>query len=673
MFRRSSYASVAAGNSGQPPQTAPTRSGAFSHLVGSNPSSGAQANYPSTSHSRPHPRSVDIDGHNNMSTSWGRNGPLPSYTSQFGYLNGYGGGIPDGPLPSFFVPSYLRGSKHAEKLEEVHNARVAAHRDREYRSTHSSNTGSLSTSSSSVNLHKGAPSHRGLTHDIVERAPVYVEEPVVPWPTKWNDMDKYAQMEIDEGGRQAKYGGTPKPHDEAASVRADHPMPRQCGIYYYEITVVSKGKDGRMIGVGFCGPKVVLSRIPGWEPESYAYHGDDGQLFSNATTGKPYGPKFGTLDVIGCGINFRTGTAFFTKNGHYIGTAFKDIKNNQVYYPTVGMKRPGETLRANFGQEPFAFDIDKMVQAEKASIQAEIARAKSPHQDKIDETDFIQGFVRQYLTHDGYVDTARAFKEEVIEEVKALAADGDEEPSYVEAEEDLDAINRQKIRAAIVGGDIDKALKHTSAYYPSVLRDNENIYFKLRCRKFIEMIRRCSELTVQYRTTPSKRSTTSTSNNRNSTATDEYDFEMELDEQLGVHNNGASWGDGADLHADEDDDIEDKEAKLSQLMTETLEYGMELKSEFSNDPRREVKRALEDTFALIAYENVRESSLAPLLDTAGRTPVAEELNSAILVSLGKSSSAALERLVQQTEALVNELGDDGGPGAFINVRRDFLM
>ena len=74
-----------------------------------------------------------------------------------------------------------------------------------------------------------------------------------------------------------------------------------------------------MIGVGFSGPKVVLSRIPGWEPESYAYHGDDGQCFSNTTSGKPYGPKFGTLDVIGCGINFRTGTAFFTKNGHYIG------------------------------------------------------------------------------------------------------------------------------------------------------------------------------------------------------------------------------------------------------------------------------------------------------------------------------------------------------------------
>jgi hypothetical protein len=74
-----------------------------------------------------------------------------------------------------------------------------------------------------------------------------------------------------------------------------------------------------MIGVGFSGPKVALTRIPGWEPDSYAYHSDDGQCFSNSTVGKAYGPKFTTLDVIGCGINFRTGTAFFTKNGHHLG------------------------------------------------------------------------------------------------------------------------------------------------------------------------------------------------------------------------------------------------------------------------------------------------------------------------------------------------------------------
>jgi hypothetical protein len=576
-----------------------------------------------------------------------------------------GGGVQD--IPPFFVPSYLRGSKHAEKLQEAHKAKVAA--QREFRSTQSSNAGSLSTSSSSVNLHKLAGSHRGLTHEVIERAPVFVDEPVSPWPTKWSESDKFAQLDIEDGGRQAKFSGSQKTHDEAASVRADCPMPRQCGIYYYEVTVVSKGKDGRMIGVGFSGPKVALSRIPGWEPDSFAYHGDDGQIFNNTTSGKNYGPKFGTLDVIGCGINFRTNTAFFTKNGHILGTAFRDLKPNMPYYPTIGMKKPGETLRANFGQEPFAFDIDKMVQDEKAAIQENINRtsftpsaASAP-----DETQFIHRLISQYLAHDGYVETAQAFAEEIVDEARALANDDDATIPYEEAVEDMDALNRQKIRAAILEGDIDKALKHTQAYYPSVLRDNENIYFKLRCRKFIEMIRDCNELTTQCQSTHTSKHPASNPNKRNSTATDEYDFQMELDEQFGVNNPTPSLDDI------DDDDLDDKQAKLQQLTANTIAYGQELGAEFANDPRREVKQALKDTFALIAYENAKESSLAPLLEIDGRVPVAEELNSAILVSLGKSSSAAIERLVQQTEALVGELAEEGGAGAFVNVRKDFLQ
>lgn len=42
------------------------------------------------------------------------------------------------------------------------------------------------------------------------------------------------------------------------------------------------------------------------------------------------------------------------------------------------------------------------------------------------------------------------------------------------------------------------------------------------------------------------------------------------------------------------------------------------------------------------------------------------------VSLGKNSEAALERLYQQTEVLVNEISE-GGAGAFINVRNDLLL
>lgn len=102
--------------------------------------------------------------------------------------------------------------------------------------------------------------------------------------------------------------------------------------------------------------------------------------------GKHYGPTFSTGDTIGCGVNFRTGNAFFTKNGRCLGTfhseqlghmtialdmicanmtfsgqAFKEVKGK--LYPSIGMKKPGEHIRVNFGQTPFMFDINSLMKA----------------------------------------------------------------------------------------------------------------------------------------------------------------------------------------------------------------------------------------------------------------------------------------------------------------------
>jgi hypothetical protein len=244
MSRRNSYAQVASGTTGSSQTNpVPARRGlpqnfnAFAHLVNAGPTAQSAA------HPR-HSRSHDADSHHNsMSTSLSRSGPLPSFPNKTGYMEAYGA-APEGPVAAFFVPSYLRGSKHAEKLEEVHKARVAAAAQRDYRSTHSSNAGSLSTSSSSINLHKASSMHRGLSHEVIERAPLVVEEHAAPWPTRWSDTDKILNIEIEDGGRQAKFTGSNKTHDDSSSVRTDYPMPRQCGIYYYEVTVVNKGKDG---------------------------------------------------------------------------------------------------------------------------------------------------------------------------------------------------------------------------------------------------------------------------------------------------------------------------------------------------------------------------------------------------------------------------------------------
>lgn len=241
MFRRGSYAQVASGNTGSSQQNSGvSQSGQFARLTNSG---SIPLGTSSLGHSR-HARSLDADGHHSsMSNSLGRSGTIPSYTSHASHMGGYSG-LHDGGVPAFFVPSYLCGSRYAEKLEEDHKTRIAA-LYREQRSTNSSNAASLSTSSSSVNLHKPVHSYRGLAHEIIERAPPYTEEPVALWPTRWDERDKHPQMEIEEDGRLAKFAGAGKSgHDEAAAIRTDRPMPRQCGLYYYEVTVVSKGKDG---------------------------------------------------------------------------------------------------------------------------------------------------------------------------------------------------------------------------------------------------------------------------------------------------------------------------------------------------------------------------------------------------------------------------------------------
>jgi hypothetical protein len=129
----------------------------------------------------------------------------------------------------------------------------------------------------------------------------------------------------------------------------------------------------------------------------------------------------------------------------HVETAFRDLKPNTPYYPTVGMKKTNEALLANFGQGPFLFDIDKMVLEEKAAIQAEFTRSSGPYKEKVstDETQFIHTLIGQYLAHDGYVDTARVFAEEVCEEVKALANNEDANIPYMNTEEDIDATQRQ--------------------------------------------------------------------------------------------------------------------------------------------------------------------------------------------------------------------------------------
>ena len=52
---------------------------------------------------------------------------------------------------------------------------------------------------------------------------------------------------------------------------------------------------------------------------SWGYHGDNGNSYTEKGFGAEYGPTYGGGDVIGCGYNALNKSIFFTKNGENLG------------------------------------------------------------------------------------------------------------------------------------------------------------------------------------------------------------------------------------------------------------------------------------------------------------------------------------------------------------------
>lgn len=225
------------------------------------------------------------------SASWRRSSGLPPYSRQFANIPEYAGAAaspgptsagtglptttsspalllsssssssPSSPFydPSFFVPSYLRNSRYVARLETARRSKLAAIQ-REPLQQQQQQQPSLSASSSHVNLHRMAPSHRGMTYDIVEKEPAVttttasaaaaaaLEDKPQPLPSRWNESDRHEGLDLTNDGMEVRYmGHVHKPDHEAASVRADFPMPREAGIYYYEATILVKPKDAYVL------------------------------------------------------------------------------------------------------------------------------------------------------------------------------------------------------------------------------------------------------------------------------------------------------------------------------------------------------------------------------------------------------------------------------------------
>ena len=84
------------------------------------------------------------------------------------------------------------------------------------------------------------------------------------------------------------------------------------------------------------------------------------------------------------------------------------------------------------------------MQREKQYLQAEVNKANvASLNPPLDETRLVQELVAQYLAHEGYVETARAFAGEMNEDSMALAKRTGKSVKELGSTEDFDATNRQ--------------------------------------------------------------------------------------------------------------------------------------------------------------------------------------------------------------------------------------
>ena len=299
------------------------------------------------------------------------------------------------------------------------------------------------------------------------------QRPLERSPTRLNTTSLPNQLlYIAKDRLTVTYKGSSQHQNDVGAVRSDCPVPLNRKAYYYEVHVVNAGEKGT-IAIGFAAGDFKLQRHPGWEPNSYGYHGDTGHKFAGSPNGSEFGPSFGTGDVVGAGIHLEKQQIFFTKNGKFMKVAFEHVQGE--LYPTIGLHSRAECVEVNFGQKPFLYDLDGMLEEEKAKLQSEI---KGAHV----SSGTVHCIVRRYLLHYGYAATLNAFDEFCgIEPMN-------DDPMYEVEKAGLEL--RKQLRHDIVHGRIDQVLTVLKDQYPKLITDMAaDILFTLFCQKFIELVR----------------------------------------------------------------------------------------------------------------------------------------------------------------------------------------
>lgn len=372
------------------------------------------------------------------------------------------------------------------------------------------------------------------------------------------------------------------------------------------------------------------------------------------------------------------------------GLVFDNIEKGFDIYPSVGLRHNSESIRVNFGHVAFKYAIEDHVDTQRNVVWSQIqstkldwdvlqgrpkdevddhkegkSAASVPKGGALDEEQMqspIRKLVLSYLAHHGYARTARAFqvqcegpREEAVKEEHDMDTDSPQasssRPSRLDAELDLRA--RIDIVNAVLKGDIDAAITQTQAHHPTVLeREQGLMLFKLRCRKFVELILEASEALKRVQAEEQLRV-------REQDAAKAMEVEeMDGMEQDGMDGVGAMDVDdpSPEAHAPSSHTAAVRDASprspvsaspsavvAREALHTAINYGQTLEASYKSDVRAEVRSHLKRTFGVVAFADplAAGGEVAEMAGQEARARLANELNQAIL---GMSTSL-LEALV----------------------------
>ncbi|RVD83591.1 uncharacterized protein DFL_007975 [Arthrobotrys flagrans] len=187
-------------------------------------------------------------------------------------------------------------------------------------------------------------------------------------PTRMSSTKKSKYIEVSEDGLIITEPDLPDEIsniDEeivAATVFADSPISPKVDVFYYEVTLTIFDPGRPYVSIGLVADPCPTDRTPGLaysNTTSYAWHGDDGKLYTSRAPGSWYyfnnQTPFKPGDVIGCGHNKILREVFFTRNGEHIGVGWGlDNITSERLWPAVGAKTTF-TATVNFGATPFVW------------------------------------------------------------------------------------------------------------------------------------------------------------------------------------------------------------------------------------------------------------------------------------------------------------------------------